>query len=301
MTAAADAGVRRSIAPQASLLAMIAIWGASFVAIKEGVEAWPPFAFLSLRFWLALACLLPFLPRCGGWPALRRSMRPGLVTGLALFVGYSCQTVGMTGTTAAKAGFIIGLIVVLVPVGAFLFHGERLRSNALLGLLLGLVGVGLLCLEGDLRPQQGDLLQIAAAVAYAGHILLITRLSPRGATVAFCTWQVVAVAVAGSVCCALLELPSGLPPTTGTLWAALLYTATLATALGIAVQSRVQPMIPSAQVALLFATQPLFAALAAWILRGETMDLQKWIGGLTIVAGIVIASRRPSRTMPGQR
>ena len=166
---------------------------------------------------------------------------------------------------------------------------------ALFGLGVALLGVAFLCLEGDLTPQRGDLLQLLAAVAYAGHILLISRLSPPGAAVAYCAWQLVAVAVAGSLCSAWFELSSGLPPATSGLWVALLYTGVLASALGIAVQSRVQPLIPPAQVALLFATQPMFAAAAGWLVRGETLNLQKWIGGLLIVIGIVTASRRPGR------
>jgi drug/metabolite transporter (DMT)-like permease len=68
------------------------------------------------------------------------------------------------------------------------------------------------------------------------------------------------------------------------------YLGFLATALGIGVQSLVQPRIRPTHVALLFATQPLFAAIAGWAVLGDVMGWQQLAGGALIVGGIVAVS-----------
>src|SRR5206468_11672529 len=93
---------RDPLAPQLLLLAMIAIWGASFAAIKTALDLrLPEFVLIAARFWLALLCLLPFLPRAGGLASLRATCRPGAITGSALLCGYSLQTFGMQETTTS--------------------------------------------------------------------------------------------------------------------------------------------------------------------------------------------------------
>lgn len=290
--------------PQLLLLAMIAIWGGSYVAVKDSLSYLQPFAVIAGRFWLAVLCLLPFLP----WSALRGDLRrtagTGLATGLVLALGYGLQTIGMNETSASMGGFLAGLIVLLVAVGGFLFLGAPLRAGAIVGLLLGLGGLVLLCLPqaGTVRGQRdtpfGILMQLGSTVAYAAHILMISRLSPRGAELAYCMWQLVVVAVAGTAAMVVqgggIAVPGGLP-FDGTLLLDVVYLGALATALGIAVQSRVQPRIPPTQIALLFATQPGFAAAAGWLLRGERLGVAQWLGGGLVVCGIVAASLRPRR------
>jgi len=65
----------------------------------------------------------------------------------------------------------------------------------------------------------------------------------------------------------------------------------LATGLAIGVQAYVQPKIRPTHVALLFALQPLFAALAGWIFLDDRLGTIQWIGGGLIVAAVVIAAR----------
>src|SRR5688572_20145088 len=116
---------------QLLLLAMIVIWGASYVAVKDALTYVRPFPVIAARFWIAVLCLLPFLSRQDGFPAMRRSFVPGLLTGLVLAAGYGLQTYGMEETRASTGGFLAGLIPLLVAVGGFAFFGEPMRRNSL--------------------------------------------------------------------------------------------------------------------------------------------------------------------------
>ncbi len=295
-----SARVRRLGGPQLLLLGCMAIWGASFVATKDALGHLQPFGLIALRFWLAIVLMLPLLPWRNG-DAWRRSLRPGLLIGLFLAIGYALQTIGMTETSASMGGFLVGLIVLLVALGSFLFLGVRLTQATVIGMGLGLVGLVLLCLpQGGDAPGQRDTafgiaMQLGSSTAFAGHILLISKISPRGAEVPFTFLQLVVTAVVATVAVPLqgqgLWLPGG-DPGALRVWVDLAYLAAFATVLGIVVQSRVQPRIPGNQVALLFAAQPGFAAAAGWLLRGEQLGLLQWAGGVLVMLGIVAASRR---------
>lgn len=289
--------------PHLLLLAMIAIWGGSYVAVKVALREAAPFTVIAARFWLSVLCLWPFL-RGGGMAATRRS---GIVTGSVLLAGYALQTVGMEETTASMGGLLSGLIVPIVAIGGVLFLGARLRANTVLGLLLAMAGLLPLCLAGadpDVQNTlRGVLLQVASSTAYAVHILLVSRLSPRGGELSYCMWQLLVVAAGSSLLQIVAGGPapppadmtemadtwwSGSPP----FWVSIAYLAAFATALGIAVQSRVQPQIPPTHVAGLFALQPVFAAVCGALLLHDQLGLRQLLGGGLIVLGVLVVGLR---------
>jgi drug/metabolite transporter (DMT)-like permease len=103
-------GRRRGLAAyrwELALVAVTAVWGSTFVLVRDAVAQVPPFAFIAYRFLAAAALLAVVRPR------LAAARQPGLpaagaVAGLALFAGYGFQTVGLQYTTASNAGFITG-------------------------------------------------------------------------------------------------------------------------------------------------------------------------------------------------
>jgi drug/metabolite transporter (DMT)-like permease len=300
---------RSTLAPQLLLLAMNAIWGASFAATKIALNAKvPEFALIAARFWLALPCLVPFLPRGRRRRALAAAWRPGVITGVVLFAGYSLQTLGMQETTTSVGGFMTGLIVLLVALGARFILGDRLRRPTVVGLVLGFVGILLLCFgatsdEHRSNSLRGILLQVGSSTCYAGHVLLISRISPRGNELAYSWWQLCVVAIGAPFLCALCGGvgDASAYAADGSVWVSVVYLGMLATALGIAVQSRVQPLIPAGQVAVLFATQPAFTAIAGFLVLGDRLGPLEWCGGALLVAGVLIASRGSRGSEPGAR
>jgi drug/metabolite transporter (DMT)-like permease len=283
--------------PHLLLTAMIAIWGGSYAAVKVALDALPPFLVIALRFWIAVLCLLPFLRRSIG-SELRATLRPGLYAGLVLTLGYLLQTVGMNETSASMGGFLAGLIVLLVGLGGFLFFRAPFGRLSVTGFVVGLAGMLLLCWPAGDGPgtdtTRGILLQIGSATAYAVHILLVSRYGRGAPVMAFCLWQLVLVAVVSSLAGVLVgDFAGGRVAGidwTGSLLFSVAYLGVLATALGIAVQARVQYQIPPVHVALLFATQPLFAALVAWATIGDRLGAMQLAGGVTIVVAVLLTS-----------
>ncbi|MEZ5965216.1 MAG: DMT family transporter [Planctomycetota bacterium] len=295
-------GSLRSLAPPAVLLLLVATWGVSYVAVKDALASLPPSALVAQRFWLAAATLAPVLVRGGAGRDLRAAAGLGCAGGALLALGFVLQGFGMRETSAAMGGFVAGLIPLLVAGGGWLFLGARVGRRGALGLALG--GGGLLCLvwpgasaPGEVRDTlRGVLLQVGAAVGFASHVLLLSRFGRRVPALAFCLWQVVVTALVATVLAASEGADAALAGSTvaavGARWLPfdLLFLGVLATGLAIPAQVRVQPLVAPMHVALLFATQPLFAALAGVLVRHETLRPVQAIGGAAIVAGIVVAA-----------
>jgi drug/metabolite transporter (DMT)-like permease len=283
--------------PHLVLTMLIGIWSGSFVVAKIALLTLSPFALVGLRFAIASVCMLPFV-RGGLGTSMRRTLGPGVVSGLVLGSAYFLQMYGVRETTASTGGFLTGLIVLIVAVGGALFFGARFGVRSLLGLLLGLSGIVLLCLPdpaaGGTDTLRGILLQIGSSIGFAVHILLLSHYGRSLPIAAFTLWQLVVIAIAGSLAAAMtggLSIDAVTEVHFDTRMLLLLgYLGVLATAFAIGVQAKVQHRIPPTHVALLFCLQPLGAALCGWAFQGDRLGAVQLTGGAIIVAGVALTS-----------
>lgn len=294
--------------PHALLTTLIAIWAGSFVVSKVAMESVTPFALVSSRFILGALCVLPFFLRTTR-EQRRGTLGPGLLAGLVLAVPYFLQMYGVRETTASMGGFVTGLIVLLVAVGGHFCFGARIGKLAVIGLAFGLTGVIVLCLSGDANPAatdalqqqavqhntvRGILLQVGSAIGFAAHILLLSHYGSRLAVAPFTFWQLAftgVIATAGTLLVSGISVDGDQVAWTPSLLWAFFYLGVLATGVAIGVQANVQHKIPPTHVALLFALQPLFAAIAGWAFQGDQLEPMQWVGGALIVTGVIITSR----------
>lgn len=275
---------RPQIVADFSLLLVALIWGASFVMVKEAISQIGIFTFLTLRFlFAALALALIF------WPRLRASspkeFLAGALVGLFLFGGYSLQTIGLKYTSVSKAGFITGLSVVIVPLLSILLLRQRPSLNALLGVILATTGLGLLTLRG-LAMAQGDLWVLGGAVAFALQIVALGRFAPQMETTTLATIQVATVALLSAPLAWAREGP--FPQMSEQVWFAILFTGIMATSLAFLAQSKAQRFTSPTHTALIFATEPVFAAIFGYLLLQDRLGGRGVLGCLLILAGIVV-------------
>ena len=79
------------------LLTVTAVWGWTFVLVKDAVTQYPTLPFLQIRFALAFVVMAVLVHRLPSW----RELRVGAVIGVVLAAGYLTQTVGLTITSPA--------------------------------------------------------------------------------------------------------------------------------------------------------------------------------------------------------
>ncbi len=295
-----------------ALLVLIAlIWGTTFTVVHGSVTAFPVWAFLALRFGVAAAVFLPTLVRDRSvlsWPTLK----VGVLLGTLLWIGFATQSFGLRYTTPARAGFVTGLNVVLVPLLGLLF-GQRPPLRAVVGVALAVVGLailswgcylpGMTCTTAAASlPQQqwGDLLVLLCAWAFAMHIVAVGRWATRLSVMAVNTIQLIVVAVLAGVASMVVDRPLPLPAAPVSF--AALYLGLVATALVFALQLKLQRYTSATHTALIFALEPVFAAFFSWLWTGEALTPAILLGGGLMLLGVV-AAEVPwprSATLPGR-
>jgi drug/metabolite transporter (DMT)-like permease len=275
------------------LLAVTAVWGVTFVQVKDAVAIYPLFAFLAVRFAIAGATLAPFgatrVTTLG-----RRGARAGVVLGLLLAAGYGLQTAGLQRTTVSATGFITGLYVVLTPVLALVLFRVTTGPAAWVGVALATGGLALLSGVSAGSPS-GDLLVLAGATAFALQIVLMERWAPRFEPIALT--QVEMLAALGAFLAIALALGDLSVPHGRTVWAALLVTGIFASALAFLVQTWAQRRTSATRVALVFAMEPVFAGIFGYALAGDRLGWAGWAGCAVIMAGIVVAEPEAVRAL----
>jgi drug/metabolite transporter (DMT)-like permease len=298
---------RRMLLADVALLWTTLVWGATFVVVKDALQSIRPFAFLAVRFAIACLILLPFYVRQLRRGGLRQAGR-GSVIGVLLFLGYATQTLGLELTTASKAGFITGLAVVIVPLLATVLLRQPPRPDSLIGVALATGGLAALTLSGSLAPGAGDLLVLMCAFFFAMHVIAVGHYNsdPDSSSGALATLQIGATSLLAAACSVVFErgywaeLGWSLAAIPGRAWAAIAVTAVLATAGAFLVQNIAQRHTTPTRTALILAMEPVFAALTAWLVAGETLGLRGILGGGLVLAGMLSSELEPWRRLRGK-
>jgi len=279
---------RNRLTADLALVTVTAVWGATFFMIKDALVLVTPFWFMALRFSLAALLLGPFaLARPGRFSI--SSARWGLEVGVVLFLGYALQTVGLQFTSASRSGFITGLAVVFVPLGAAVLYRHRPPAATLAGVSLSVLGMALLSFGAgeSLSIASGDVLTLGCALAFTAQILAVGRYAPRVDPIQLTFTQVLVTAVLSLGMAAALEIfPArhigAVAPAVG-------FTALFATVGAYYVQVRAQRFTTPTHTALIFALEPVFAAIFATTLGGERLAAHELAGCALILAGMLAA------------
>jgi drug/metabolite transporter (DMT)-like permease len=267
------------------LVAVTAVWGVTFVQVKDAVELYPLFAFLALRF--AIATLTLAAPAAARMRGLGRDgVVAGIGAGALLGVGYALQTAGLERTTVSSTGFVTGMYVVLTPLLGLVLFRTQARAATWAGVALATLGLALLSgVHGG--SLGGDLLVLAGAAVYSLQIVLMERFAPRYDALAFTLVEMLA-AFGGLLVIALAV--DGIPAPHGwTVWGALVVTGVFASALAFLAQTWAQRRATATQTALVFSLEPVWAAFFGLTLAGDRLGAVGWLGCVVIMAGIVLA------------
>lgn len=262
------------------------VWGATFVTVQEAIKKIEPYYFLSIRFGIAFLVMLLFTNKRLLNISFKTLLK-GMLIGLMLFLGYAFQTFGLKYTTASNTGFITGLSVVIVPVFVTLATKKPPGLIPFLGILSATAGLGFMTISQSLQFNLGDILVFFCAVSYAAHILLTGRFSPDNDPFVLATVQIGTVAVISFFAALLKEKAPSQADFTSQVWWALIITAVLATALAFFVQTWTQKYTPPTHTAIIFTTEPVFAAIFAYLLGGEILTVKQSFGAVLILLGML--------------
>jgi drug/metabolite transporter (DMT)-like permease len=273
-----------------SLLLVAAIWGSTFVIVKNATADMPTFTFLAIRFAIAALALALLRRRLEVWKNPKLWI-DGFFIGIFLFLGYVLQTLGLQHTSAAKTGFITGLYVVIVPIIVAFAEKKVPNKATIMGIIIATFGLGLLSLDG-LSISQGDFLVLLCAFAFAAHIYVVSILSKKYDSIAITTIQLLTVSFLSFISMFFFETNATITWSSN-VYLGLLLTAIPATSIAFWMQNNYQKYTTPTHTALIFASEPVFAYIFAFALAGEILTIQYTIGAILILGGILLAELSP--------
>jgi len=278
--------IKRSSA-ELSMVVVSFIWGAVFVVTKDALRDIGPFMFLTLRFTLAFILLVTM-----AWKSIQTirfsTVWYGALLGLFLFIGYSGQTVGLKYTTASNAAFITGTSVVLVPILYALINRKIPELRTFLTVAGALAGLFLMSFpDNNLSLSRGDILVFIGAFGFALHIILVDRYSHQHNAVAITSIQIIFVGIVSLIIGSMVEpWPTRLSMTVAS---AVLITSLFATSLAFLLMNALQKYSTPTRFAIVLTSEPVFAAIAAYLWTGETLTSRAYIGAAIILLSMLIS------------
>lgn len=266
------------------LLLVAIVWGGGFVAQRYAAQYLSFFAFNGIRFTLAGLILLPVGLR--NLDKIDRRLWWIIPAGVLLFGGSALQQAGLKTTSAGAAGFITGVYVVLVPL--FLALGWRVKIPALnwAAALAALGGTYLLSTSGQaIQPSSGDMLELAGAVLWSFHVIVVGLAVRRMNIFAFSAGQFLLCGISNLMLSMFIS-----PPNWNTVlaaWAPILYGGIISVAIGYTLQAIGQSKAPTADAALILSLESVFAAVFGALILFERMNWIQILGCAIIMAAIV--------------
>ena len=286
---------RTTLLATGALLAVTACWGSTFFLIHDLLERVPTLDFLAIRFAIASVTLILLAPRALG-RLTRESRRQAVVLGGLYGVAQILQTAGLAETPASVSGFITGMYVVATPVFAALILRSRIGGMTWAAVVVAMLGLAVLTL-GGLSVGYGEALIFVAAMIYALHIVGLGAWSQPQQALGMSIVQLIVITVICTVCTA----PNGivLPDRTGD-WVSVLYMAIFAGAGAMIGQTWAQAHLPPTRAAIIMSMEPVFAALFAVLLGGESATTRMIVGGVLVLAAMLLAELAPRRKVEAE-
>lgn len=267
----------------ALLLLTTLVWGTTFPGNKVASGFLGAGQIACLRFGIAALLLAPWLRR-----ATARTLRDGALTGVLAALSNFTFLVGIRSTTGTRAGFLIGLNVVLVPLAMPLL-GRRLQKRSMAGALLAFAGLAVLAVQfGSLSLSRGDLWVLASAASFACYVLVMDASVHGHDALALSAVQLsTAFLLAAAWTLAAGDPWPSLPGAGAGAWV-VVYLAIVATALPTWAQVVAQRVVPPTQASIIYALEPVFAAVFSALWLGERLGLRDALGGALILAGTLV-------------
>lgn len=277
------------------------------MAQRSGMDHVGPFFFNSIRMFLGALVLIIYL-----WLQRKRSVNKerdkkyslfplssemktiiigGIICGIMLTLGSAIQQVGLVFTTAAKAGFLTTLYILLVPILGLIFK-QKTYWNAWLGVFVGAIGLYFLSITESLSMEKGDLIILLSALFWALHILFIGRFAPqcdpiRLSIVQFLVTGIISLFVsffADSFFAPPLTIQyllDGLPQ--------ILYVGIMSSGLAFTFQALGQRHANPTTASLILSLEAVFAAVFGFLILGEIMTLRELFGSALVLAAVILS------------
>ncbi|HEY2954660.1 MAG TPA: DMT family transporter [Candidatus Eisenbacteria bacterium] len=276
----------------AGMVLATALWGATFVVVRDSLGSIAPGPLTFARFTASAVVFAPLL-----WLRRRRigrdTLAGGAVAGVLAAAGYLLQAIGLTTTSAGSSAFLTSAGTLAAALFAWPLLAQRPTRLLAAGLLLALAGSALLSLGAGFRIGRGELWTLGGAACYALQVVVLGRVAPAGDAIALTGIQSIAMSLVLSPWAR--EAARQLAALDAAGVARFVYLALCGSVIAPLLQVLAQRALPPGRIGLLFALEPVFAVLFALTAGAERYPLRWWAGAALIAGAVLLVESRSLR------
>ena len=278
-----------------ALLFATLVWGLTFPVLKVATASLTGIEVSALRFLIAAVCMAPFALHV---PA--HTWRAGCVLGALVLITYVAQAFGLEFISSNRSAFLTSLNVLMVPLLGIALGG-RPSWLVVIASVLACAGIGLMSYDGGAHLW-ADSATVLGALGYAIYVILLSartkaHIPSQLATAQMfwmalmgCLWMVWSSGVEG-----ILTLPSRID---GEIFIGLLYLGVVASAGMFFLQAFAQRHVSAEKAAVIYAMEPVFAALFGWLWLSEVLTMRAALGAAIVVFAVVLSELKPASYPP---
>jgi drug/metabolite transporter (DMT)-like permease len=276
-----------------AMLATAAVWGGSFVLMKDAIAQQDVYSFLSTRFSLAALLMIAYRPSVFRGLSFK-FIRQGVFAGVLLAGGFIFQTFGLANTTVSNTGFITGMYLVFTPLISQIILKRKVLIVQWFAVAIAMIGLILISYNG-ISIGTGEILVLISAFIYGAHFVALGEWSDGKNTYALTLIQILTIAVVSTIFAFINGFQ--LPPT-ASVWQAIILTAVFATFLAFLVQTKAQSVMSATAASVLLAMETPFALLFGLFFNNDPLTLRIIVGGSLVMfaMGVVIWSDREKKS-----
>lgn len=260
-------------------------WGSTFFIMKNVFSHIDPIILVAYRFAAASFILLILLKLSR--KKITENIRNGILLGFILFMAFVPQAVGLQFTSSANSGFITGMFIVVTPLFRYFLMGKKPTFHTILTIIIASTGLWILT-GGVANIGAGDMVTLITPVAVGLYNVIVEKYMKQNTDPLvlnfqqFLTLSLLAFATAIITGKSFsVDISIAVP--------VILYLAIFPSIVSYALQINAQKKISSIKVGIITTLEPVFASLFAWTLGDEMFSIRTMVGGILIIAGMLLS------------
>jgi len=252
-------------------------FGSTFLIVKNLLVSFSPTFIVFMRYVIASIFFLII----GGIPNTR-SLRPGILMGIFLWLGYITQTQGLLTTSTINSGVVTGFYVVLTPFFSKFINKTELHKKNYIYSFLGFLGIVLISIT-DISQIFGNIFTIICAFSYAMHIVLVERYIED---LNISQLMFVQSFIGSLLCIPFIELNQ--LNNFDEYWLPIVFLGLVVNVCAFYLQLYGQKVIKASTSALILSLEAIFSLFIGILLAGEVLNFLSWCGVLFVLISIFL-------------
>ena len=280
------------------IVAATAVWGVSFVFMKDVVAAIEPAWLLGIRFTCAGLILLAVLHQRVTSGFNLKMLGAGMLLGVFDFLAFLTQTVGLQHTTPGINAFLTATYCVLVPFVGWAVLRRRPGVFNLVAAVLAVAGIWLVSVsssDGALTVGFGELMTLVGALMFAVHMVFVSKFASSHDALGLTVLQFLTEGCCGLLLGACTETAPTLATFTPAIVGQMAFLVLFASIFAFGAQNVALAHVPPTQASLLLSLESVFGVVFSVLMTGESITVRLLVGFALIFGAIVVSETLPAK------